>query len=49
MHYGDETTYGEGYNMQQVPKHEQHLFGQMTAIMGRSYVLHTPQAARGAP
>ena len=48
--YGDETTYGEGYNMQQVPKHEQHLFGQMTAIMGRSYVLHTPQAlARRAP
>src|SRR5476651_1564382 len=46
--YGDETTYGEGFNMQQVPKHEQHLFGQMTAIMGRSYVLHTPQALRDA-
>ena len=46
--YGDETTYGEGYNMQQVPKEEQHLFGQMTAIMGRSYVLHTPQALRDA-
>src|SRR5215475_3680936 len=46
--YGDETTYGEGYNMQQVPKQEQHLFGQMTAIMGRSYVLHTPQALRDA-
>jgi 3D-(3,5/4)-trihydroxycyclohexane-1,2-dione acylhydrolase (decyclizing) len=46
--YGDETTYGEGYNMQQVPKDEQHLFGQMTAIMGRSYVLHTPQALRDA-
>ena len=46
--YGDETTFGEGYNMQQVPKQEQHLFGQMTAIMGRSYVLHTPQALRDA-
>jgi len=28
--YGDETTHGEGYNMQQVPKPQQHLFGQMT-------------------
>jgi 3D-(3,5/4)-trihydroxycyclohexane-1,2-dione acylhydrolase (decyclizing) len=46
--YGDETTFGEGYNMQQVPKEEQHLFGQMTAIMGRSYVLHTPEALRDA-
>jgi 3D-(3,5/4)-trihydroxycyclohexane-1,2-dione acylhydrolase (decyclizing) len=46
--YGDETTFGEGYNMQQVPKEEQGLFGQMTAIMGRSYVLHTPQALRDA-
>src|SRR5476651_1756810 len=46
--YGDETTFGEGYNMQQVPKQEQHLFGQMTAIMGRSYVLHTPEAVRDA-
>ena len=25
--YGDETTHGEGYNMQQVPKPEQGLFG----------------------
>ena len=49
--YGDETTFGEGYNMQQVPKEEQGLFGQMTAIMGRSYVLHTPRGAarRAAP
>ena len=46
--YGDETTFGEGYNMQQVPKEEQDLFGQMTAIMGRSYVLHTPEALRDA-
>ena len=46
--YGDETTFGEGYNMQQVPKEEQGLFGQMTAIMGRSYVLHTPEGVRDA-
>lgn len=44
--YGDETTRGEGYNMQQVPKEEQHLFGRMTALMGQSYVLHTPEALR---
>src|SRR5262245_36828694 len=46
--YGDETTFGEGYNMQQVPKDEQGLFGRMTAIMGRSYVLHTPEGLRDA-
>ncbi|MFZ5691064.1 MAG: thiamine pyrophosphate-binding protein [Pseudomonadota bacterium] len=46
--YGDETTYGEGYNMQQVPKEEQGLFGRMTALMGGSYVLHTPEALRDA-
>ena len=46
--YGDETTFGEGYNMQQVPKEEQGLFGRMTAIMGQSYVLHTPEGLRDA-
>ncbi|MGH7115322.1 MAG: thiamine pyrophosphate-dependent enzyme [Stellaceae bacterium] len=46
--YGDETTYGEGYNMQQVPKQEQSLFGRMTAVLGQSYVLHTPEALRDA-
>lgn len=44
--YGDETTWGEGYNMQQVPKRAQGLFGQITALMGQSYVLHTPAALR---
>jgi len=44
--YGDETTGGEGFNMQQIPKHEQGLFGRMTAIMGQSYTLHTPGALR---
>ena len=46
--YGDETTFGEGFNMQQVPKEEQGLFGRMTALMGGSYVLHTPEALRDA-
>lgn len=46
--YGDETTHGEGYNMQQVPKPQQGLYGQITALMGQSYVLHTPEALRDA-
>lgn len=46
--YGDETTFGEGYNMQQVPKEEQGGFGRMTAVLGQSYVLHTPEAVRDA-
>src|SRR5215472_15064147 len=46
--YGDETTFGEGYNMQQIPKEEQGLFGRMTAVMGQCYVLHTPEGLRDA-
>jgi 3D-(3,5/4)-trihydroxycyclohexane-1,2-dione acylhydrolase (decyclizing) len=46
--YGDETTHDEGYNMQQVPRPEQGLFGRLTAVMGESYVLHTPAALRTA-
>ncbi len=46
--YGDETTHGEGYNMQQVPKPVQGIYGQITALMGRSYTLHTPEALREA-
>ena len=46
--YGDETTFGEGYNMQQVPKEEQGLFGRMTAVLGQSYILHTPEGLRDA-
>jgi 3D-(3,5/4)-trihydroxycyclohexane-1,2-dione acylhydrolase (decyclizing) len=41
---GDETTQDEGFNMQQVPKHEQNLFLQLAATMGRAYSLHTPWA-----
>ncbi len=44
--YGDETTRGEGYNMQQVPKPEQGVFGKMAAAMGQAYTLHTPGALR---
>jgi 3D-(3,5/4)-trihydroxycyclohexane-1,2-dione acylhydrolase (decyclizing) len=46
--YGDETTHGEGPNMQAIPRHAQGLFGQLTALMGESYVLHTPEALRAA-
>lgn len=46
--YGDETTHGEGYNMQQVPKPNQGSFGILTSVMGRSYTLHTPEALRDA-
>ena len=41
---GDETTEDEGYNMQQVPKHEQGLFLRMMSTMGEAYTLHTPSA-----
>jgi 3D-(3,5/4)-trihydroxycyclohexane-1,2-dione acylhydrolase (decyclizing) len=44
--YGDETTRGEGYNMQQIPKSEQGVFGKIGALMGQSYTLHTPGALR---
>jgi 3D-(3,5/4)-trihydroxycyclohexane-1,2-dione acylhydrolase (decyclizing) len=40
--FGDETTEDEGYNMQQVPGHEQGRFLQLAASMGRAYSLHTP-------
>src|ERR1700733_5656199 len=46
--YGDETTHGEGYNMQQVIGSRQGEFGRLTDIIGRSYVLHTPEALRDA-
>lgn len=46
--YGDETTHDEGFNMQQIPKHEQGLYARLTATMGASYALHTPGALRAA-
>ncbi len=46
--FGDETTHGEGYNMQQVIGTRQGEFGRLTDIIGRSYILHTPEALRDA-
>ena len=45
---GDETTEDEGFNMQQIPKHEQGLFLQLAATIGRAYSLHTPLALSAA-
>jgi 3D-(3,5/4)-trihydroxycyclohexane-1,2-dione acylhydrolase (decyclizing) len=42
--FGDETTEDEGFNMQQIPKHEQGIFLQVASAMGRAYSLHTPLA-----
>lgn len=42
--FGDETSEDEGYNMQQVPRHVQGLFLQLTSTMGSAYSLHTPLA-----
>jgi 3D-(3,5/4)-trihydroxycyclohexane-1,2-dione acylhydrolase (decyclizing) len=41
---GDETTEDEGFNMQQIPKHEQGLFLRLYETMGRAYSLQTPLA-----
>ncbi|MDQ0469546.1 thiamine pyrophosphate-binding protein [Labrys wisconsinensis] len=46
--YGDETTHGEGPNMQQVPGTRQGQFGRLTDVMGPSFTLHTPEALREA-
>ena len=46
--YGDETTFGEGYNMQQVPKPQQGIYGRIAADIGEAYTLHTPEALREA-
>jgi 3D-(3,5/4)-trihydroxycyclohexane-1,2-dione acylhydrolase (decyclizing) len=45
---GDETSEEEGFNMQQVPKHEQGLFLQVAATLGQAYSLHTPLALPSA-
>ena len=42
--FGDETTEDEGFNMQQIPRHAENLFLQLTSTLGRSYTLHTPLA-----
>jgi len=40
--FGDETTEDEGFNMQQIPKHEQQVFLRLCSAMGEAYCLHTP-------
>jgi 3D-(3,5/4)-trihydroxycyclohexane-1,2-dione acylhydrolase (decyclizing) len=45
---GDETCEDEGPNMQQIPKHEQHLFLRLFATLGEAYSLHTPGALNTA-
>ena len=42
--FGDETTQDEGFNMQQIPRHDQGSFLKMMSAMGRTYTLHTPLA-----
>jgi 3D-(3,5/4)-trihydroxycyclohexane-1,2-dione acylhydrolase (decyclizing) len=46
--FGDETSEDEGYNMQQIPRHEQGGFLKMMSAMGRAYSLHTPLALSSA-
>jgi 3D-(3,5/4)-trihydroxycyclohexane-1,2-dione acylhydrolase (decyclizing) len=46
--FGDETSEDEGYNMQQVPRHSQGMFLQLTSTMGHAYSLHTPLALASA-
>jgi len=46
--FGDETTEDEGPNMQQIPKHEQHLFLRLCATMGEAYCIDTPAAVSTA-
>ena len=46
--FGDETSEDEGFNMQQVPRHEQGLFLQLASTMGHAYTLHTPLALASA-
>ncbi len=46
--FGDETTEDEGFNMQQIPRHEQGLFLRMASSMGAAYQLHTPLALAAA-
>ncbi len=45
---GDETSEDEGFNMQQVPRHQQGLFLQLASTLGSAYSLHTPLALSAA-
>ena len=45
---GDETTEDEGFNMQQIPKHDQGGFERLFGTLGRAYSLHTPLSLSSA-
>ena len=45
---GDETTHGEGPNMQQIPRREQELFLRLASVLGPASTLHTPEAVTTA-
>jgi 3D-(3,5/4)-trihydroxycyclohexane-1,2-dione acylhydrolase (decyclizing) len=45
---GDETTHGEGPNMQAIPAHRQHSFLGLVQEMASGYCLHTPSAVFAA-
>ncbi len=40
--FGDETTHGEGFNMQQMPRDAQGLFLQICSVMGGAYSIMEP-------
>ncbi|MGD0725377.1 MAG: thiamine pyrophosphate-dependent enzyme [Spirochaetia bacterium] len=46
--FGDETTHDEGFNMQQIPRHEQLSFLKLASVMGTAYSLQTPEALPAA-
>jgi len=46
--YGDETTHGEGFNMQQVPREDQGLFLRLCGVMGDAYSLFEPWSVAAA-
>src|SRR5258708_11366502 len=46
--YRDETTFGEGYNMEQGPNPQQGHYGRTPPAIVEAYPLHPPRPLRGA-
>ena len=46
--FGDETTYDEGPNMQQIPRRGQASYFKMFSQLAETYLLHTPEAIYSA-
>lgn len=46
--FGDETTHDEGFNMQQVPLHQQMSYLKLASAMGNAYSVHTGEALPAA-